>query len=92
MPRGRREICTLRTGADRMYDAMSTEELVRYHARRLYRLRLAVLFHGRETGAGRRAAEDWSEEIAFVRLECPGALPEILARVRARLARAQIDP
>lgn len=74
------------------YDDMSHAQTVRYHARRLYKLRLAVLFHGRDHWKGKRAAEDYREEIAFVRLECPGALPEILAHVRARLARAQIDP
>jgi len=75
-----------------MYDDLSTEELITYHAKHLYRLRIAVLFHGRETVAGRRAAEAYRGSVAFIRLESPGALPEILAHVRARLARAQIDP
>jgi len=75
-----------------IYDDMSHDQLVRYHARRLYKLRLAVLFHGRDHWKGKRAAEDYREEVAFVRLECPGALPEILANVRTRLARAKIDP
>ncbi len=75
------------------YDDMSHEQTVRYHAEGLYRLRLAVLFHGCDhVGAGRRAAEDYRAEVEFIRMECPGALPEILARVRARLARAQIGP
>ena len=64
------------------YDDMTDAELIEYHARHLAKLRRKSRTASRTSRTGRALREDARNEIETIRMECPKALPAIIARCK----------